>query len=147
MIRAYREDFFRKLISVHCTFIRDLRVRPFVVLSQLLIIWTPARSIVTYLFLKTLEIFWNFSKIIQKWFNQKHITGSIFAATFHTETLTETDFIFLFIYSCPSLFPELLIPEFLHSRLNFTNFSWNSLLLLLSHLNPDAFQLELINRE
>ena len=27
MIRAYREDFFRKLISVHCTFIRDLRVK------------------------------------------------------------------------------------------------------------------------
>ena len=26
LIRAYREDFFRKLISVHCTFIRDLRV-------------------------------------------------------------------------------------------------------------------------
>ena len=28
LIRAYREDFFRKLISVHCTFIRDLRVTP-----------------------------------------------------------------------------------------------------------------------
>ena len=77
-------------------------IRRFVVLSLLLINRTPARSIVTYLFLKTLEIFWNFSKIIQKWFNQKHITGSIFAAIFHTDKLTETDFIFLFIYSCPS---------------------------------------------
>ena len=26
LLRAYREDFLRKLISVHCTFIRDLRV-------------------------------------------------------------------------------------------------------------------------
>ena len=26
LIRSFREDFFRKLISVHCTFIRDLRV-------------------------------------------------------------------------------------------------------------------------
>ena len=26
LIREYRENFFKKLISVHCTFIRDLRV-------------------------------------------------------------------------------------------------------------------------
>ena len=58
-------------------------------------------------------------------------------------------------YSCPSWFPGLLIPEFLNSRLNFTKFWWNSLLLLFSRLIPefpnflipDAFQLEPINRE
>ena len=32
---------------------------------------------------------------------------------------------------------SLLIPEFLDSRLNFTNFWWNSLLLLLSRLIPE----------
>ena len=34
LIRAYREDFFRKLISVHCTFIRDLRVLSLLTMFQ-----------------------------------------------------------------------------------------------------------------
>ena len=50
-------------------------------------------------------------------------------------------------YICPSYFARLLIREFLNSRVNFSNFCWNGLLLLFIRLIREPLQLEPINRK